>query len=335
MPRAGADWERISTVGSSSFRFAVTTVLRVSMVGWLTLAADGAIRAQEATPLSSFSVEPETEFVSDLPADRWWDNLSLFAGIDGSKQPQDLGINALLGGRLSANLGAALIPDCGLGLQLGAGYNFSDSAVGVLDQLDPTVSGRSQLFTTAGLFQRFEGGGHWALAHDFLFEDYYDNFALGQFRGDVGAWWDDVNQFGAWGTVGTFGDSGSAAGTPVSLRPLTQANVYWRHVWQSCAETRVWGGLAESHGEVVHVFPANPVSGVVPIIGAAVFAPLNDYLAIYGETNLIMPADSGTVDAYLGIAFYPGGGVHRSRSNCFAPVLPVANNTSFAVDLRR
>jgi hypothetical protein len=32
-----------------------------------------------------------------------FENLSLFAGLDGSKQPQDLGINANMGLRLAAN----------------------------------------------------------------------------------------------------------------------------------------------------------------------------------------------------------------------------------------
>jgi hypothetical protein len=34
-----------------------------------------------------------------------FENLSVFAGLDGSKQPQDLGINANMGLRLSANWG--------------------------------------------------------------------------------------------------------------------------------------------------------------------------------------------------------------------------------------
>ena len=37
-----------------------------------------------------------------------FENLSVFAGLDGSKQPQDLGINANMGLRLSANWGFRL-----------------------------------------------------------------------------------------------------------------------------------------------------------------------------------------------------------------------------------
>src|SRR5262245_6909032 len=38
-----------------------------------------------------------------------FDTLTFFGGLDGSKQPQDLGINANMGVRLAANLGLPLV----------------------------------------------------------------------------------------------------------------------------------------------------------------------------------------------------------------------------------
>lgn len=46
-------------------------------------------------------------------------------------------------------------------------------------------------------------------------------------------------------------------------------------------------------------------------------------------------ADTGTVDAYLGFAYYPGGGARGWRKKTWSPVLPVANNTSMSIDLSR
>jgi hypothetical protein len=41
------------------------------------------------------------------------ENLSLFGGLEGSKQPQDFGVNAHFGGRFHANMGLPLLPECG------------------------------------------------------------------------------------------------------------------------------------------------------------------------------------------------------------------------------
>jgi hypothetical protein len=71
------------------------------------------------------------------------------------------------------------------------------------------------------------------------------------------------------------------------------------------------------------------------VYGADLQMPLNNWIAIYGEANFITPASSGTVDAYLGFVFYPGGGARNALQKRFAPLLPTASNTSFAVDLPR
>ena len=112
------------------------------------------------------------------------------------------------------------------------------------------------------------------------------------------------------------------------------ANGYWRHTWQSGVETTCWLGGAGSHGQEIILLPPAPPLGTQLVYGADIHVPLNEYMAIYGEANFITPSDSGTVDAYFGIVFYPGG-VVDARTKCYAPVLPTAGNPSFAVDLRR
>jgi hypothetical protein len=44
---------------------------------------------------------------------------------------------------------------------------------------------------------------------------------------------------------------------------------------------------------------------------------------------------TGTVDAHLGLTFHPGGGVMGRERGAHAPVLSVANNATFPVDLTR
>ena len=260
-------------------------------------------------------------------------NLSLFGGLEGSKQPQDFGVNAHFGGRFHANMGLPLIADCGLGLQIGTATNYTDNAVQVIERIEGT-SERFQSFTTVGLFQRTDCGLSWAVGYDYLYQDYYDNFNLGQWRGDVGYRWNRCNEIGTWFAISSQDDHGSFGAIPMVLDPITQGNVYWRRNWENDAQTTFWLGIAEGHGE------ANVALGDLPpvderlVFGSDVFVPLSPKLALYGQANFITPADTGTVDAFLGIAFFPGGS-HGARERQFAPRLSVANNTTFANDFAR
>ena len=267
-------------------------------------------------------------------SDNIFDGLSGFIGLDGSKQPQDLGVNANMGGRTAFNWGIPIVKEWGLGVQVGMAYDFADNAVQVLNRLHVSDR-RDQLYNTLGIFQRTDWGLNWSIAHDYLWESYYDNFQLGQWRARAGYQVTENDEFGAWGTVADFGDSGTVAGTPVRLRPINQVNAFWRHVWSSSAWTTIWIGGAQEHGRFVLVLPDTPAVRNAFVYGADLQMPLNDHLAIYGEANFITPASSGTVDAYLGFVFYPGGGARKALQKRYAPLLQTASNSTFAVDLPR
>ncbi len=263
----------------------------------------------------------------------WLRSLTFFGGIDGSKQPQDFGVNANLGLQGNVNSSFALDEESGLGLQLGAGVVGTQNAVRVYELLGQATD-RIQGYTTVGLFQRSDSGFLWALVHDFMVEESYDQFLLSQWRGRVGLDVDESNQFGVSAQLRGIDDSGSFGGGPVSLRTINQGSFYWRHIWESETQTAFWLGLADGHGENNAVTGPAPAQSTVPLFGADFLAPLNDHFALYGETNLIMPADTGTVDAFLGIQWFPGGGARLARRGRFDPVLSVAAPTSFSVDLR-
>ncbi|TWT99984.1 hypothetical protein Pla108_09280 [Botrimarina colliarenosi] len=266
----------------------------------------------------------------------WFDELTFFGGIDGSKQPQDFGVNANLGGQAHANWGLPLSERLGLGLQIGQTLVASDNAVRVQELLGESTT-RFQSYTTLGLFQRTDSGFSWGFTHDWLNEDSYDQFSLQQWRVraayDVSA----CDQFGITANIASGGDTGvynSPTPATVRLEAIDQGHLYWRHWWPTGVQTTAWGGIAWGHGEDNVVTGASPRFGDSFLMGADILAPLNNYLAIYGETNLIFPADSGTVDAFLGIQFYPGGRVKCARRGQFSPLLPVATPTSFSTDLR-
>lgn len=263
------------------------------------------------------------------------DNFDLFVGPDGSKQPQDLGINAHMGLRVSGNIGASVAKAARIGIQAGVGFNASDAAVHVLDQVDSATSRRTQTFFTVGMFQRTERRLSWGLAYDAVVVHYYDDFALSQVRGEIAFDVTKDDQIGAWFTKGTHGDDAVAAGTPVRLDAIGQINFFHRHYWANAARTSVWAGVAAGHDDVVFVFTPDPRNDYVAVFGAELFVPLSHRFAVTGSANLIQPAATGTVDAYLGVSWFPKNGAMRATRSTYAPIMAVANNPTFAVNLRR
>ncbi len=261
------------------------------------------------------------------------DSLELFVGLDGSKQPQDLGINANMGVRLAANLGVPISSSAGIGLQIGAGINFSDAAVHVLEQIDGT-SRRTQTYVTVGLFQRGASRLSWAAGYDLLHQRYYDTFTLGQLRAEAAYRVTRTNDVGAWMTVPVQGDRGAVGTTPVRLDPIPQLNGFFRRTWPTGARTTLWAGVAGYHHNVVLVFPDNSRDETVFVYGAQLEMPLSNRLSITGAGNFVTPTSTGTVDAYLGITYYPGRRSPTERRR-FAPAMFVGNNPEFAVDLQR
>jgi hypothetical protein len=274
--------------------------------------------------------EPKSE-----PTDTGWlENLSLFLGLDGSKEPEDLGVSANFGGRLYANWGLPLWERFGLGLQVGAAYNFSASAVKLLESAYG-IHDREDVYTTVGLFQRTEFGLKWGIVYDFLHEHYYSGMDLGQWRGQVGYEFRPSDEFGSWFSIRDHGAQTALNTMPFGLQPITQVNFYYRHTWSTQADTRLWIGFADRHSEFNLIFQGRSPAHDSFVFGADLYIPLNDWIALFGEANFITPNDSGVIAATLGFAIYPGRSAMSAGHSRFAPLLPVANNSSFSVDVDR
>jgi hypothetical protein len=260
------------------------------------------------------------------------DNFSIFSGIEASRQPQDLGINANFGGNFSANLGVPLVKEWGLGAQIGMGVNLSKAGVKVLRVVEGTQD-RQQWFTTVGLFKRSDGW-YAGVGYDFQVSRYYDRIHAGQVRAETGVAVGEQNEVGLWGTLAAGGDRVRVLGSDFRIRPISQVNLFWNHKWETGAETRLWIGVAGQHGTDIVLLPDTHRSDPAIAFGLQVFVPLNDRFALFGQGNFVTPSDTGTLDAYLGFAYFFGGS-RQHRTNRYAPVLPVANNPTFALDLRR
>ncbi len=324
--------------GRRAFGRTVRTALICTVLFGLTPARAGAQRppmqsadpAMASQPTAAHPTATAAQAAASPSPTPWLDTLSVFVGPDGSKQPQDLGINANMGLRMSGTWGVALHEASGLGAQAGLGLNVSDAAVDVLEAVEGT-SRRRQTFVTAGLFQT-AGRANWAFVYDLQASQYFDSFSVGQVRGQAGYAVRAQDEVGVWFTKGIHGDTATIGGTPVELDAIGQVNVYARHEWASGARTGAWLGRAGGHSRVVLVLPDRPRLSGVLVYGADLDVPLDNRFSLTGAANFVTPTASGTVDAYLGLTMHFGGRQARRR---FSPLASVANNPTFAVDLQR
>lgn len=281
---------------------------------------------------TTFRVEPTNWEQGD---DCWHplDTLMLFGGLEGSKQPQDFGVNANFGSRWAFNWGFPLLQEYGIGAQIGTSINQTDNAVQVFERLSQSTN-RTQNFSTIGVFQRINNW-RWAIGYDFLYESYYDQFFLGQWRGRGGYAVTEKDEFGVWFAISQHSDSGNFSTIPVTLTPLTQGSAYWQHQFSAGTRTTAWAGVSEGHAQANLALGDLKKTGPQFVFGAEIDVPLNQFFAIYGQANFISPADTGTVDSYLGIAYYPGGHAFPTTRSPFEPLLALANSTMFATNLKR
>ncbi|MGL4460638.1 MAG: DUF6666 family protein, partial [Planctomycetia bacterium] len=220
----------------------------------------------------------ETAAAPDWKLDDGWspfDTLSVFGGLEASRQPQDLGINANFGGTFAANWGLPLAPSLGVGAQVGVGVNLSKAGVKVLRVVEGTTD-RVQTFTTLGLFRRTEGW-YAAAAYDFQFSNYFATTTTGQVRAETAVNFGVRDEIGLWGTLATQGDDVEVLGRQFQLQPISQINVFWNHVWKTGAETRFWLGVAGQHGVDIVSLPDTARSDPAITFGLQVFAPLDDH----------------------------------------------------------
>ena len=291
-----------------------------------------------ALPITAF----EPEDLAQVKASEWngyfpnlwrWEETTILGALDGSKQPQDFGVNANLGGQAAINTAFPVFESLGIGIQAGSSIVASSNAVRVYELLGEET-GRTQSFTTLGAFQRTDSGFGWGFVHDFLYEKSFDSFQLGQWRMKGSYLLNSRNEVGVNAAFRSNSDTGVfGANTPVTLRPIDQGSVYLRHFWKTGAQTTGWIGLADEHSENNAVTGPSASKNNPFLFGADILMPLTPSLAIYGETNIIMPSDTGTVDAFLGIQWYPGGNVFRARRGRYSPMMSLASPTTFSVDL--
>lgn len=259
--------------------------------------------------------------------------ISFYVGLEGSKQPQDFGANANVGGRFRANISGPLFEQHGIGYQIGTALVTSANGVQVFELLG-AAEDRIQSFTTLGIFQRNDRGFSWGFVYDFLFQDSFDNFDLGQWRLRMAQFIGPDFEIGFTVNLKDHGDVGFFNATQVDIDPIQSYSLFARKYWESTTITTVWVGQSAGHREDNAIVGVQSLRENNLMVGSEFFAPLNNRLAIYGEANVVTPVDTGVIDAFLGVEFSTSHNAFALRNARFRRFLPVASSVSFVNDLR-
>jgi hypothetical protein len=275
-----------------------------------------------------------------------FDNYYVFAGIDGWSGPADDDAANNFGPRIGFNMGAPIDECRGIGGQFGmsyAAYNFHGRDNGANLSLFEGASIEEQIFLTVGAFKRCNmcldcpDRISWGIVYDHMITDNFGEhsweFGIGQVRGQIGYALDCCNEIGATLMLHTNDVEKSTSGGSPPVSALDQASLYYRHHFCWGADTMLYAGVAEEPGDF--------------LIGMRNEIPLSERCSFYGNAQYILPSTSGGDDGSrnmyaeefwnvsVGFAYYPNCNA-VSKSVCgrrWMPLLPVADNGSFAVDI--
>jgi len=255
-------------------------------------------------------------------------HISLTTSVEAFKGPMDLdNSNGNFGYQFGINAGFPAARCLGVGVQAGTSVVLSD-----LQGTSFTGSSvRTQNFTTVGLNHRLRVAGQrfkWGFAFDWLHDEYYSAFSMGQWRIKAAYELTPFSEVGAWACIPNDGHSALLIEGQSRLyddfEPIAQGNFYYQRCLENGTSTTVWLGLAGEPGEVV--------------FGGDARVPISGRLSLFGNFNYILPSASGVAgqdeemwNLSLGIEFTPVCGSNYCQSRRFGPFLPLANNGTFGI----
>lgn len=241
------------------------------------------------------------------------------------------------GALIQANLSHELcFCDQNWGVQLGGSYGVYDWNGNRSAPSDRQSGTQQQAFVTVGGSWRTpcESGFNVGLVYDWMWNEKLGVFRLDanldQLRFQAGYQLCCRDEFGLWGAFHLNTAHRDFQQIPVSFRGISQVNLFWRHTFANCAETKVWVGAPTSSSLMFDSGRSGQFT-----VGGMFYAPLTSRLGVEGHASYLHPhsADDGYrswlygANLYLGVTYAFGG-----SANCRKPYMEIANNSNFYVD---
>lgn len=258
-------------------------------------------------------------------------NFSLFAGVDAFKGPLDQGRNGNFGFHEGLNwgipLGAMLdASHTRIGFQLGlmaTQSNFQGHQV----EGEAVEEGRDQLFFTAGLFRRalcheFQ----WGAVFDFMHDSYYDTTDVKQIRAELSYVISPKWEWGFWGAFNSSRESVLVNDVPILYEATDQYTFFYRRQFDCGGDGRLWAGFTGNSDF---------------LLGTEFILPIGRSWALQNSFHFLIPKEGGDAVGQreeswslgMSLVWYPGQAVHCALQHPYRPLLPVANNGNFMVDM--
>ena len=259
-----------------------------------------------------------------------FDNLSVYAGVQGFTGPLNRGTSGSFGFHEGVNWGFGLPLSCGaLGGQIGMRATQSS-----LSGTAFTDGPRKQTFVTAGIFRRVDWGFQGGAVIDYLGQEWYSNTDFTQLRGEFSWVFPCSHEVGFWFTTGTQTDTKESEFTGDLAAALEGWEVtelyafFYRHRFAASngAEARGSAGFTGSGDGY---------------IGTDIHLPLGPSFSLdTGFAYLIPQESAGTAGGghgqeswNIGITLvWQPGGLNGCGPNYFRPLFSVADNSVFMFD---
>ncbi len=255
----------------------------------------------------------------------WLDESSLILGVQGFKNPTDLGRNGNFGFQEGLNFSGAFWNRFGIGYQVGARWaqsNLSGNQTsGVLDHT------RDQTFLTAGLYQRaFQNNGfQWGAVFDWLEDQYFVDNNFNQVRAEASFLFRG-NEIGFWGAFGT------SANKPVLIDGNTEyfrtTDLYaffYRRTLPSGGQGRLWGGFTGNKDGLLGADFRVPCSNNFDLVGAA------NYVIPMQGPNSGGSSQEGW-NLMMNLVWYPTRPRCGTHNGPYRNLFNVADNGTFILD---
>lgn len=265
------------------------------------------------------------------------DYIEVGAGYDFFRSLPDGGWEGNTGGLVKANVGRNF-SSCGQlwGAQIGGSFGVYDWNGNLSAPSDKQAGVQQQTFVTAGIscLTPCDSGFNFGLAYDWMWNKKLGVFRLDanidQLRYQAGYQFCCTDEVGLWGSFHLRTSHQESEQIPVAFRAVSQLNLFWRHTFSNCAETKIWIGAPVSSSMMFD----SGRSGQF-IVGGSFFAPLSCRLGLEGHASYMHPhsASDGIrsrlygANIYIGLTYSFGG-----SNNCRNPYLDVANNSNFYTD---
>jgi hypothetical protein len=203
-----------------------------------------------------------------------------------------------------------------------------------------------QEFISGGIFRRSSGLGgadglQGGVAIDWMFNQNLGIFALnpslGQLRAQIGYLLHKKDELGALTSVNLTTAKQTLGDSSIKYRAISQASLFWRHIFQNRAETMLWGGVPYGQSLLV----AGKRQGAY-LIGFDFRAPMNRHFRLDANGVYMGPVGNSSwpkafnydSNIAVGITYlFPIKGIRDcSRCTKARPYMPTASNTTFLID---